>query len=331
MGLALQTKLYMVVAAAFAASGAVDVHAQDAAKAAAEFPNKLIKIVVPFTPGGTNDIMGRLIAGKLTDRFGWNVIVENRAGAGSAIGANSVATAAPDGYTLLVVSPSHTILGAVQKLPYDPVKSFTAIALLGSGPSAVTVTPALPVSSIAELIALAKSKPGALTFASAGSGTANHFVAEYFNLTAKTSILHMPYKGGAPAMNDVAAGHIQVYFAGLASVLPLIRAGKLKALAVTSKERSPAAPELPTVADTLPGFEALNWYGILASPGVPPAIVAKLNNAFNAVLRDADVLKRLDGEGIAPTPVSSDFAAKFIADDVAKWATVGKAVGLTAQ
>jgi len=308
---------------------AINVQAQDAAaKAAADFPNRVVKIVVPFAPGGTNDIMGRLIAAKMTERLGWNAIVENRGGAGSAIGANVVATSPPDGYTLLVISPTHTIVGAVQKLPYDPVTSFTPVGLLGSGPLAVTVNPSLPVNSIPELIALAKSKPGQLTFASAGTGTANHFATELFNIAANVKMLHIPYKGGGPAITAAVAGEVQVYHAGLASLLPMIRAGKLRALAVTSRERSSAAPHLPPVSDYLPGLEAVNWYGILTSPGVPPAIVAKLNSGVNTVLRDADVLKRLEAEGIEPRAVTPEAAAKFIAEDLAKWTKVGKAIAI---
>lgn len=316
-----------VLAAAALAGQPRAARAQDGAS----FPTRPVRIVVPFPPGGTNDILGRLFAGKLTERMGWTVVVENRTGAGSAIGANSVATAAPDGTTLLVASPSHPILGVVQKLPYDPVKSFSPVALLGTGPSAVTVTPTLPVNTLAELIALAKAKPGALSYGSAGAGTANHFVSEYFNQTAKINVLHVAYKGGGPAINDVMAGHIQDYHAGLASLLPLIRAGKLKSLAITSRERSPAAPELPPVANTLPGFGALNWYGMLTAPNTPAALVARLNGAVNTVLRDPDIVKRLESEGIQPTPVTPEYVGKLIADDVAKWATVGKAAGITAQ
>ncbi|MGE0799433.1 MAG: tripartite tricarboxylate transporter substrate-binding protein [Lautropia sp.] len=272
--------------------------------------------------------MARLLASRLTEKRGWTTVVENRAGAGGAIGAALVANSPPDGYSLLVVSTSHTMIGAIQKLPYDPVKSFTPIAIIGTGPNVITIRSALPVNSIAELIAYAKERPGKLTYASAGVGSNPHFVGELFKLAANIDVLHVPYKGGSPAINDLLAGQVDIYWGGLATVLPLIKAGKMKALGVSTRERSQAAPEIPIIADTLPGFEASIWYAVLAAPNVPAAIVAKLNTEITSVMRDPETVKQVEAAGVDATTSSSAAAAKVIADNATKWMAIAKSANI---
>ena len=315
------------LALSFLLAGSPAVHAQSKV---GDFPSKPIKLVVPFPPGGTNDILARIIAAKLSDR-GWTVVVDNKAGAGSAIGAAFVASSAPDGYTLLAISSSHTVVGVAQKLPYNPVKSFTAINLLGIGANVLAVSASYPANSIAELVAMAKAKPGELSFASSGFGSISHLMGELFNMSSNTNILHVAYKGGAPGISDVLGGQVQIYYGGLASVMPLIKSGKMKALGVTTLERSAGAPTIPAIAETLPGFNAPNWYGILGPAGMPQPLVMELNDAFNRVLRDPDVVKKMSSEGIQPANSTAEVATKYLTDDVAQWAKIAKAANITAN
>jgi len=298
-----------------------------------DFPNKPVKLIVPFPPGGTNDILARVFAAKLAELRGWNVVVENKAGAGSAIGAAFVANAAPDGYTLLAISSSHTVVAAVQKLPYDAAKSFTAINLVGIGSNVLAVAANFPADSIPELIAMAKAKPGALSYASSGVGSITHLMGEMFNASSKTDILHVAYKGGTPALTDTMAGQVQIYYGGLASVAQFLKSGKMKVLGVTSLERSPSIPNVPAIAETLPGFEAPNWYGVLGPAGMPPALVSEINAAFNQVLRDPDVVKKLTSEGVQPAAPNAtpQAATKFLADDVARWARIARTANVIVQ
>ena len=296
-------------------------HAQD-------YPNKSIRLIVPFTPGGGNDIMGRFLGAKLTERFGRQVIVENRPGADGIIGADLVAKALPDGYTLLIISVSYTMNAALHKLPYDPVKSFAPVAQIGHGPSVLAVTPALPVNSVAQLIALAKARPGQLHYASSGVGGVNHFSAELFKLATKTDIVHVPYKGGGPAMMDVMAGQVELHFNALVSALVHIRSGKLKALGVGSLQRTPVLPNVPAIAETVPGFEASVWWGILAPAGTAPPIVGKLNSEINAILRDPQTTKRLESDAAEAVITTPEGFGKLVASEVAQWIKVAAAAGI---
>ena len=300
-------------------------------RAAGDFPNRPIRLVVPFTPGGTNDILARLFSAKLAELRNWNVLVENKPGAGSAIGAAFVAAAPPDGYNLLAISSSHTVVAVAQKLPYDPVRSFTALNLIGTGANVLTVAPNFPASNIAELIALARARPGQYSFASSGLGSLTHLMGEQFNAAARINTLHVAYKGGTPAVTDVMSGQVHLYYSGLAAVMPLVRAGKMKALGVTTPERSPAAPEVAAIAETVPGFQAPNWYGILGPAALPAGVTGELNGAFNQVLRDAEVVKRLTSEGIQPANATPEAAAKFLADDAARWGNIARSVGIAPQ
>jgi tripartite-type tricarboxylate transporter receptor subunit TctC len=297
----------------------------------AKFPDKPIKIVVPFTPGGTNDIMGRVIATKLTEKFGWPAVVDNRGGAGGSIGTAAVASAPADGYTLLVVSSSHTIVPAVQKVSYHAVNSFTPIALVGTAPSVLAASPSLPANTLAEAIALAKDKPGQLSYSFAGIGSISQFIGELFNAAAGVKMVPVAYKGGTPAMTDLMAGHIQLYHGGLAAVLPLIKAGKIKGLGVTSRQRSPAAPQIPAIAETLPGFEAVIWYGVLGPAGMPPDITARLNTAVNAVMSDPEVVKKLELDAVTAKNATPQEFSKLVSDDLARWAEVARTAGIKGE
>ena len=324
--------LAMTATLAAALLSATVVHAQDAA---AGYPAKTIRIIVPFPPGGGNDIMGRIIAAKLTERFGHQTgrqaIVENRPGADGIIGSDVVAKSAPDGYTLLIISVSYAMNAALHKLPYDPVKSFAPVSQIGLGPSVLAVTPSLPVGSVKQLIALAKARPGQLHYASSGIGGVNHFSAELFKLATKTDIVHVPYKGGGPAMVDVIAGQVEVLFNALTSSLVHIRSGRLKPLGVGGLKRSPVLPDIPAIAETVPGYEAAVWWGMLAPAGTPPAIVGKLNTELAAILRDPQMVKRLEAEAADVVLTTPEGFGKFVADEVTKWIKVAGAAGIKAQ
>lgn len=301
---------------------------QDAAK---DYPAKPIRIIVPFPPGGGNDIMGRFLGAKLTERLGRQMVVENRPGADGIIGAEATAKAPPDGYTLLIISVSYAMNAALHKLPYDPVKSFAPIAQIGQGPSVLAVTPSLPVNTVKQLIALARARPGQLHYASSGVGGVNHFSAELFKLATKTDIIHVPYKGGGPAMIDVMAGQVETHFNALVSALPHIRSGKLKALGVGSHKRTPALPDVPPISETVPGYEAIVWWGILAPAGVPQPIVGKLNSETNAILRDPQSIKRLEAEAAEVVTATPEGFGNMVASEVAKWIKVAKVAGIKTQ
>jgi len=316
----------LAFAAAVAFAAVIPAQAQEA-----NFPNKPIRIIVPFTPGGGNDLMARLIGQKLGDRFGRPNIVENRPGAGGAVGSEYAARQPADGYTILIASTSFTQNAAIRKLPYDAVTSFAPVAQLGSGPIVLATTPSLPVRSIKELIALAKRRPGELSYASAGAGGVNHFAGELFKLETGTNMVHVPYKGGTPAMTDVMAGHVQVLFNALTSALPFIHSGRLKALGVGTLKRSPTLPDVPTFSEFVPGSESIVWWGLLAPAGTPPAILAKLNSAINAVLTDADVKKMLAAQAADPVTGPPEMFGKLVREEVAKWTRVAKAAGIKVE
>jgi tripartite-type tricarboxylate transporter receptor subunit TctC len=310
--------------------GAMLACAASAQEPQSAFPSRTIRIVVPFPPGGGNDIMGRFLATKLGERFSRQVIVDNRPGADGVIGSDHVAKSAPDGYTLLIISVSYAMNAALHKLPYDPVKSFTAISQIGHGPSVLIVTPSLPVNSVKQLIALARARPGQLHYASSGIGGVNHFSAELFKSATGIDMVHVPYKGGTPAMTDVMAGQVGVAFNALTSALVYIRAGKLKALGVGTAKRSPALPETPAIADTLPGFEAIVWWGVQGPAGLPPAITGKLNSEVAAAMRDPQMVKRLEADAAEVVVSSPEAFGTMVAGEVAKWRKVARAAGIQA-
>lgn len=292
---------------------------------ASAYPSKPIRLVVPFTPGGSTDILARAIGQELTKAWGQSVIVENVPGAGGAIGADKVAKAPADGYTLLM---GHIGTLAVNpnlypKLPYDPVKDFAPVAWVARVPNVLVVHPSVQAKNVKELVALAKSKPGQLNYGSGGNGSAANLASEYFKLETGTSILHIPYKGTAPAVTDLMGGQIQMLFTGAPAVISQIKNGQLRALAVSSPQRLDALPDLPTVAESgYKGFEADQWYGVVAPTGTPQDIIMKLNSQINKSLSSPELSKRLTAEGAVAMPSTPEVYGKLIASEIARWKPV---------
>jgi len=300
--------------------------------AAQPYPDKPIRLVVPFPPGGSNDIVGRVVAGGLSDRLGKQVIADNRAGGNSIIGTELVANAQPDGYTLLVISTSFTTNPIIHKLPYDPLKSFAWVAMLGFGPNVLAVTQSLPANSLKELIALAKSKPGQLIYASTGVGSNAHFGTELLKHMTGIDMLHVPYKGGGPALIDTIAGQAQLCLSSLIQAIGHIRSGKLRALATSSGKRSVILPDVPTISEAgVPGYETANWWGVAAPRGTPVAIVNRLNAEIKAVLQVPDTEKRLINEGAEPAHKTPAELGSYVAGEMAKWVKVAKIAGIRGE
>jgi len=297
---------------------------------AADYPTKPIRLVVPFPPGGTTDILARAVAQKLAETWNQQVIVDNRPGAGGNIGADLVAKAAPDGYTLVMGTVgTHAINPNLYgKMPYDHVKDFAPIILVAGVPNVLVVNPSLPVHSVHELIDYAKANPGKLNFASSGNGTSIHLSGELFKTMAGVQMTHVPYKGSAPALADLMGGQVQLMFDNLPSSLGLIKGGKLRAVAVTSTTRAAALPDVPTIAESgLPGFEASSWFGLLAPAGTPHDVVAKLNGVVAAWLATPEAKDKLLAQGAIAAGGSPEAFAKHIESETSKWAKVVKASG----
>jgi tripartite-type tricarboxylate transporter receptor subunit TctC len=302
------------------------------ATAADVYPTKPVRLIVPFPPGGSNDIVGRMIGAQLGERLGKQVIIDNRAGAGGTLGTEIAAKAPPDGYTLLMISAAYAFNSALYKLPYDPAKAFVPVAMLGTGPNVLAVFPGLPVDSVKELIALAKAKPGQLNYAAAGVGSFMHLSSELFKMMAGVDIVGVQFKGGGPATIDVIAGHTQVTLGSLVQALPHIRAGKLKVLAVGGSKRSSVLPEVPTMAEAgVPGYESHNWWGLVAPAGTPPAVVDRLHKELSVILTSAETQKRLAAEGAEALQMSPAEFGAFIAAETVKWARVVKEANIRAE
>ncbi len=296
------------------------------------YPAKTVRMVIPFAPGGSNDIVGRMMAVQLQERIGQPVVIDNRAGAGGVIGTEIVARAVPDGYTLLVVSVAHAFNPALYKLSYDSIKSFAAIGMIGSGPNVLVVNPQLPVNTVKELIAYARANPGKLNIASSGVGSFQHLSGELFLRMAKIEMTHVPFKGGGPAMTDVIAGQSQVSIGSLIQFQPHIRSGRLRALGVGSLKRNPTLPDVASINESaLPGYEANNWWGMVGPAALPQSIVTRLNNELNAILQSPETLKRLEAEGAVATPMTPAEFAKHIAVETARWGKVAKEAGIKGE
>ncbi len=294
-----------------------------------DYPNKPVKLIVPYPPGGATDIGARVVAQKLTEQTGQAFVVENRPGAGGNLGAEAAARSPADGYTLLVGTTAHAINPSMfSKLNYDILKDFIPVSGLSGGPLVVVVNPNLPVKNVADMVNLAKTKQGGLNYASSGNGQSTHLAVELFKVQAKVNMTHVPYKGSAPALNDVAAGQADVMFDTTISAMPLVRAGKLRALAVTGATRSPAAPELPTIAESgYPGYEAIAWNGIFVPAGTPKDVVNKLNAELKKALDNPEVKQRFEAQGFASSWSSPEAFNKFVNNEVQKWANVAKVSG----
>ena len=303
-------------------------HAQPAAR----FPTKSIRLIVPFPPGGSNDILGRFMGQKLSERLGQQVVIDNRGGADGIIGTEIAAKAPPDGHTLLIVSSAYSMNPAIYKLPYDPLKSFTPISLIGTGGNVITVHPSVPVKNVKDLIALAKARPGQLRYASSGVGGFNHFGGELFKTMAGVDMIHVPYKGGGPAMIDVMSGQVEVLFSTLIQALPHIRSGKMRALGVGSEKRTPLMPDVPTIVESgVAGYDGSIWWGLLGPAGMPADIQTRLHSEVVAVLRDPESAKRLAAEAAEPSIATPDEFLKIIARDITKWLGVTKQAGIKAH
>ncbi len=293
--------------------------------AAQPYPSRPVRIVIPLGTGGTTDIPGRIVAQRLSEALGQTFFVENRAGAGGTIGADYVAKSKPDGYTLLLTATPFVITANLYKnLPYNALADFAPVTRVASGPYVLTVHPSLGVNSVAELIAMAKANPGKIDYASSGNGSAQHLVGALFAHMAGIVMTHVPYKGSSQAQADLVAGIVKVSFVGTPIVIPHAKAGRLKALAVTTTKRSPQMPDVPTIAESgVPGYEALVWVGLLAPAGTPPDIVAKLNAEIGKLLHAADVVQLFAASGVEPSPTTPEEFGAYLKSEFDKW---GKAV-----
>jgi tripartite-type tricarboxylate transporter receptor subunit TctC len=302
-----------------------------ASAACADYPDKsrTIRIVVPYTPGGFNDTLGRIVAQKLTDDWGVTALVDNRPGGGTLIGTDIVAKAPADGYTLLVVAFPFAVNPTLYaKLPYDTVKDLAPLILAGQSANILAVNNDVPVRSVKELIEAAKAKPGAISYGSTGSGSSNHLSMELFRLMTGTSLIHVPYKGSAPMVADLLGGHVQVAFDNVPNVINQIKAGKLRGLAVTSPARDPSIPELPTVAEAgVPGYEVGVWFGMVAPAATPADVLDKLNAELNKILRDPEVKQKFADQGVNPAGGTREQFAQHIAAQIEKWGKVVKESG----
>jgi tripartite-type tricarboxylate transporter receptor subunit TctC len=302
------------------------------APAAAEYPDHPVRLIIPFPPGGSNDVVGRLVAKQLSVKLGVQVFVDNRAGAGGVLGTEAAAVAPPDGYTLLIISLAHAVNPSLYKLSYDPIKSFAPISILATGPNVLVVNPELPVHNVQELLALAKQKPGEVDYASAGVGSFQHLGGELFKLTAGVNLQHVPYKGGGPAMQDVIAGHVKVMFSSLVQTTPFIKSGALRALGTGGAKRNPVLPDVPTIAEAgVPGYVSDNWWGIMAPAGTPQPIVDRVYAAAQEALKAPELQEAFAREGAASVTMSAAEFQKYIEDEITKWARVVKEGNIKAQ
>ncbi|MGH8634320.1 MAG: Bug family tripartite tricarboxylate transporter substrate binding protein [Burkholderiales bacterium] len=296
---------------------------------AADYPSRPVRIVIPFPPGGTSDILTRIMAEKLSPALRQSVIVDPRPGAGGVIATNIVANSSPDGHTLYMTFVSHAINPYVyEKLPYDTEKDFVPVAMFAVSPNVVVVTPSLAVNSIKDLIALARAKPGTVNFGSAGIGTNSHLSGEMLAYMAGVKMNHVPYKGAPQANADVVSGAIQVHIPSMPVTMPLIQAGRLRAIAVTSAKRSPMLPDVPTVAESLPGYESLAWYGFVAPKGTPKAIVARLEAEVEKAIKAQDVINAMSKQGAEPTYRKAKEFGEYIKAELKRWGLAVKAAGL---
>ena len=309
---------------------AVLVAVSQAGIAADTFPQKPIRLVVPFPPGGANDTIGRIVSTGLTERLGQQVIVDNKPGAGQVIGTDVVAKAAPNGYTLLLASSTHGINpGLLQKLPYDSVNDFVPITRVATAPSILVVSPSLGVNGLKQLIALAKAKPGALTYASSGVGSGGHMKMALLEYYTKTEMLHVPYKGASPAMTDLLSGRVNMMITSPANVIGYIKSGKLVAIGMTEKNRSKSVPDIPTLAEGgLPDYDAPAWYALLAPAHTPNDVIEILSRESRRVLQSPEAIARLADSGLEPDPSTPQETATFIKREIDKWEKVVKAAGI---
>jgi len=302
--------------------------------AQASYPNKTVKLIVPFPPGGGNDVIGRVIAQKLTDRWGQTVVVENRAGANGIVGLQALTQAAPDGYTLAVgaAGPLAVNPSLYARLPYDPLKDFTPITNLVNFPLLLVTHPSVPAKNVRELVAFAKSKPGQLSYASPGSGNSGHLAGELFNTMAGVQTVHIPYKGQGPALTDLVAGQVQMLYSSIPSVIQQVRNGQLRGLAVGSAKRLPSLPDIPTISESgVPGYEAYSWVGLVAPANTPADIVRKIHRDVAEILNDKEVADKLNQQGALPVGDTPEEFTLYIKNEIVKWGKVVRDANIKAD
>jgi tripartite-type tricarboxylate transporter receptor subunit TctC len=304
--------------------------AAGSAPAQQTYPTKPVRLVVPSAPGGVTDIVARILAPKLAETFKQSVVVDNRPGAGGVTGTETAVRANPDGYTMILVVAAYATNAALNKLPYDPVNDVAPIALIGETGLAVALHPSVAVKSIKELIAYDKANPGKLNYGSAGTGSVNHLATELFNQMAGTKMAHVPYKGAGPALNELLGGQIQLIIGTLPTVISQVKSNRLRGIAVTTNKRSNAVPDIQTVAETVPGYEAVNWAAVLGPKALPKDIVVHWNNEINRILQLPDVKERMAGDGIEPAGGSAERFREVLKRDIAKWQKVVKIANIKA-
>lgn len=300
---------------------------------AQSYPAKQVRIVMPFAPGGGSDVVVRLIAQQLSESLGQSFVVDYRSGGGGIVGSEVVANAPADGYTLLFTPISFAVnVSLVPKLPFNPVRDFSPMVHIASAPNILLIHPSIPARTVGELVKLARARPGELSFASSGNGTSTHLAAELFKMTAKIELLHVPYKGGGPALTAVIGGEVSMYIASMPAAIPHLRSGRLRGLGITSKKRATTLPDMPTTAESgLPGYEYMGWYGMFAPAGTPHAIVTQLNAEVNKILKTPSVTEKLAAAGAEPVGGTSEEFATFVKSEIAKWAGVIKHAHISAQ
>jgi tripartite-type tricarboxylate transporter receptor subunit TctC len=289
------------------------------------WPNKPVRVVVPFPPGGNTDVIARLLAPRLAEEYGQQFVVDNRGGAGGTVGAEIAQRALPDGHTIIVVASTYASSAALYNLSYDPVKGIAPVGLITTGPMLLAANPSIKANNLKELIELLRAKPGALSFGSSGTGSVPHLGAELFRQMTKTEAVHIPYKGDTPAIADLMGGQIQFLMSSPLALLPQVKAGRLRGIAVTTEQRSAVMPDLPAVAEFVPGYAASTWFAMWAPAGTPPDIVARLNRSIVRLAQHPDIAARLRADGMEPAPSSPEEFARFIGDEIAKWSKVVKA------
>jgi len=287
-----------------------------------KYPSRPMRLIVPFPPGGGTDIMSRILAGPVSESLGHTVVVDNRPGAGGAMGAEIAARSEPDGYTLVMVSSSYTATSAYRKPPYDPVNDIQSIVLIGTTGLAMSVHPAVPAKSVKEFIAYARASPGKFNYGSVGPGSVVHLSLEHFKLMTNVSLVHIPYKGGGPALNALVAGEVQVAAISMVATLPHVRAGRLRTIGITTGQRSALMPDVPTISETVPGFEVVHWYGVWGPKGLPRDIVARWNKEVSKVLLTEEMKRQTRGEGLEPGGGPPEQLGQIVKRDVEKWRKV---------
>lgn len=295
------------------------------------YPSKPVRVIVPFSPGGGTDVIGRLLAAKLSANLGQQFVIDNRAGAGSTIGTEIALRSPADGYTLLLTGVSYTVSPSTYKLRYDPLADMTPIARVDDGPFAIVVHPSLPTRNVKQLVALAKTKPGQIAYATSGQGSISHLSTEWFAMLAGIKLMHIPYKGTGQSVADTVAGHIQLMFAAIAAAVPHVKSGRLIAIAVTAPKRIAPLPDVPTVIESGYELEVNNWHGMVGPKGMPPAIVDKLNAEINSIIKDPEFVQRIAAEGLLPAGGPPDRMLTLIRTEIVNWARVVKHTGLKAE